>query len=398
MEEKKKILSTVSLYHALDDGAISVIPLLFPVFKVLFDLSYTQIGLITGGGLLVTLIGQLYLGHISDRKNFRIMLALGVLLISISMLLLTQTYDFLTLLLFIFILRLAASFFHPIGIGWISRTFKKDRLDYAMGIQSGFGDIGAFIAVLTTLYLVELKGWKFPLYIWSIFGILILFSGLYLTRRTEMENSVSIDNEKIRQKNEKKFEDVKKFLNRIKILMPAFILSGATWSITINYLPLLLNERTDLSLPYIGFLIAVWLGIGSIVSFSYGKIYVLIGRRNVILFSYLTIGLVGFSLSYFTDTIIILILMLLLGISTFLTYPALFSFVSAAMPHTTEGKSFGYIFTIQLGGGTLLLFVSGVLSDLFGIWVPFTILGITSLITTALLFLYRKKPVVIESL
>ena len=77
MEEKKKILSAVSLYHALDDGVISVIPLLFPVFKVLFDLSYTQIGLITGGGLLVTLIGQLYLGHISDRKNFKIMLSGG---------------------------------------------------------------------------------------------------------------------------------------------------------------------------------------------------------------------------------------------------------------------------------------------------------------------------------
>jgi FSR family fosmidomycin resistance protein-like MFS transporter len=397
MKEKKRILSTVSLYHALDDGAISVIPLLFPVLKILFDLSYTQIGFITGGGLLITLIGEIFIGHISDSKNFRIMLASGILLISVSMLLLTQAYDFITLVLFIFILRLAASFFHPIGIGWISKTFKKDRLDWAMGIQSGFGDIGAFIAVLTTLYLVELRGWKFPLFIWSIFGILILLSGLFLTRSTKIENTITINKDTTRQKFEKYFEDAKKFLKRIKILIPAFILSGATWSITISYLPLLLNERTNLSLPYIGFLISVWLGIGSIVSFFYGRIYSLIGRKNVILFAYLTIGIVGFSLSYFTNTIMILILMILLGISTFLTYPALFSFVSSVTLETTEGKSFGYIFTIQLGGGTLLLVISGVLSDLWGIWVPFTILGITSITLTVLLFVYRKKPIVVES-
>jgi len=397
MKEKKRILSTVSLYHALDDGAISVIPLLFPVLKILFDLSYTQIGFITGGGLLITLIGQLFISHISDSKNFRTMLALGILLISVSMLLLTQAYDFITLVLFIFILRLAASFFHPIGIGWISKTFKKDRLDWAMGIQSGFGDIGAFIAVLTTLYLVELNGWKFPLFIWSIFGVLILLSGLYLTRSTRVENTITKSKDTTRQKLKNYFIDAKKFLKRIKILIPAFILSGATWSITISYLPLLLSDRTSLSLPYIGFLISVWLGIGSIVSFFYGRIYSLIGRKNVILFAYFTIGLVGFSLSYFTNTTLILILMILLGISTFLTYPALFSFVSSVTLETTEGKSFGYIFTIQLGGGTLLLVISGVLSDLWGIWVPFSILGISSLMLTALLFIYRKKPVVVES-
>jgi len=266
-----------------------------------------------------------------------------------------------------------------------------------MGIQSGFGDIGAFIAVLTTLYLVELNGWKFPLFIWSIFGVLILLSGLYLTRSTRVENTITKSKDTTRQKLKNYFIDAKKFLKRIKILIPAFILSGATWSITISYLPLLLSDRTSLSLPYIGFLISVWLGIGSIVSFFYGRIYSLIGRKNVILFAYFTIGLVGFSLSYFTNTIMILILMILLGISTFLTYPALFSFVSSVIPETTEGKSFGYIFTIQLGGGTFLLIISGVLSDLWGIWVPFTILGITSITLTVLLFVYRKKPVVIES-
>ncbi|MDH7518034.1 MAG: hypothetical protein QHH19_06810 [Candidatus Thermoplasmatota archaeon] len=72
MNEKNKILSTVSVYHVLNDGIICVVPLLFPVFKVLFDLSYTQVGFITGAGLSVTLFGQLAIGRIADCRNFRI--------------------------------------------------------------------------------------------------------------------------------------------------------------------------------------------------------------------------------------------------------------------------------------------------------------------------------------
>ena len=129
MNDKHKILSATAIYHAFNDGAVAAIPLLFPIFKDIFGLSYTQVGVITGGGLLITLVAQLMIGRISDHKDFRTLLSTGIFLLCISLLLLTQTQGFLSLLLFIFVLRFASSFYHPIGIGWISRTFKKDRLD-----------------------------------------------------------------------------------------------------------------------------------------------------------------------------------------------------------------------------------------------------------------------------
>ena len=45
MKDKNIILTTVSMYHALNDGATSVILLLFPIFKEIYNLNYTQIGL-----------------------------------------------------------------------------------------------------------------------------------------------------------------------------------------------------------------------------------------------------------------------------------------------------------------------------------------------------------------
>jgi len=392
MDEKNRILSTVSLYHAVDDGTISVIPLLLPVFKILFNLNYTQVGILTGGGLLITLIVQLYIGRISDGKNFRIITSTGILLLSVSMLLMTQANSFLSLLLFIFILRMAAAFFHPVGIGWISKTFKKGKIDWAMGVQSGFGDVGAFIAVLTTLYLAEIYGWTFPLYVWAIIGAVGLLFGLYFTKDIDMTQNQIIN--KPRFNLYSSFDDALKFLKSIKLIVPAFIISGSSWGIVISYLPLLLVERTDISLSYIGLIVAVWIGIGAVISFFYGRIHACIGRKTVIFLAYLGLGLAGFILVYTTSIVVIILLAVVLGISIFLTFPALFSYVSEITHETVEGKTFGYIFTLQLGGGTLLLFLSGALSDIWGIWVPFAILGLIGILMACLLVFNRKKDVV----
>ena len=394
MDDKKRILSAVALSHAFNDASVVIIPLLFPIFKNLFNLSYTEVGIITGGGLLISLITQLIIGRLSDKKNKRTFLLLGTFLLGVTFLLIPFSKGFFTLVFFVFLHRFAAGFFHPIGIAWISKVFKKDKLDWAMGIQSAFGDFGAFIAILTTPVIVELKNWTYPFYIWTIISIFCLFVFIYLTR-----NLIDINNKSLNNKNEKKHYRVllKDDFNEIKkttLFLPGYIISGLAWSIIINYLPLLLAERTDLSLSYIGFMIAVWVGIGVIVCLFYEKITNRFGRKNVIIISYIAIGLMGISLSIFTNVLILLIVIVLLGIATFLSYPALFSFISEITNENIEGKMFGYIFTVQLAGGTIILFLSGVTSDLWGIWTPFTILGVLSFISAALLFIKRKSILV----
>ena len=379
MKIKNKILTSVSLYHSISDGSIAVISILFPIFKSIFNLNYTQVGIITGGGLIVTLISQLIIGQYADGKNSAKLLSTGILLVCISMLLLTQSNSYVTLILFILILRFSSSFFHPIGVGWISRTFKKDRIDWAMGIQSGCADIGAFISVSTTLYISGIYGWSIPLYLWSIIGAIILLIGIFLTFRIDEE--YLFVNKIIKKQSLKKsvLKNIQ-LLKRIKLLSPAFIISGAAWGVTITFLPLLLYERTTLSLPFIGILVALWIGFGSIISFAYGKIASILDRKKIIQICYTILGLTGLALSVFTNTYILILIMILLGISTFLTYPALFSFISEATHESIEGKTFGIIFTLQLGGGTILLFLSGLFSDIYGIWIPFALIGVLSLL------------------
>jgi MFS family permease len=88
--------------------------------------------------------------------------------------------------------------------------------------------------------------------------------------------------------------------------------------------------------------------------------------------------------------------MVLLGISVFLTYPALASFISEVTEESSESGTFGIVFTLQLGGGTIVLFLSGFLSDIYGIWMPFVVLGVPSLLLSMLLLFYRKNQFAIR--
>ena len=396
MNDKHKILSTVSLFHAFNDGAVSVIPLLFPVFKTLFNLSYTQIGLITGSGLTVTLISQVVIGRISDKNNSKTFLLIGVLLLSGSLLTIPLSQGFVTLLLFVIILKFSSSFFHLSGIGLISRTFKRDRLDWAMGTQSAFGDFGAFVAILTTLYIAESIGWVFPFYLWFIFGVSCLFIALFLTR------GIAEKYLRVEQTNNKKqtvTEAIDEWINimkRLRLLIPLFIVSGMAWGVTINYLPLFLNEKTPLGLSSIGIIVSLWIGVGTIVCLFYGKIQSYVGRKTIIILAYFTMGVMGFFLAFSTNVPIIIFIVILLGLSTFLTFPALFSFVSEATHESIEGKTLGYIFTLQLGGGAIFLFLSGIFADLFGIWIPFVFLGFASILTAIVLSINRKQSYILN--
>lgn len=391
MKPQGRILSTVSLIHAVNDGSIAVISILFPIFKELFNLSYTQVGIITGGGLFITLVGQLVLGRLADGKNVNSFLLTGVLLTSLSLMLLSFSTGFLSLICLIFFLRFATSFFHPIGIGWISRTYKKGRLDWAMGIQSGSADLGAFLAILTTLSITELTHWTVPLYGWACICIMGLLVSLILTHHLD-KDLVFVPKETHRHSFKEMATDAYHRMKAIRLLIPAFMISGASWGIIITYFPLLLTAQTTLSLPVIGFLVALWAGVGSITSLSYGRIRTFINRKKLLLTAYILIGILSVFLALFTHLLILILLMILLGIAVFLTYPALFSFVSEVTDESVEGWTFGLTFTFQTGGGTILLFLGGVLSDLYGIWMPFVLLGLLSLLFSFVLLINYHKP------
>lgn len=385
MKNNIKLLITVCFFHLFNDGVISLVPLLFPVFRTLFNLSYSQIGIITGTGLAVSLFAQFFIGLLSDKRNFKTLLLTGMSLLVIALLIFPNIQGFISLFALFILLRFSSSFFHPLGIGLISKRFKKDRLDWAMGIQSALGDLGVFIAIASTLFIAETIGWTYPFYIWTIIGIISIVLGYILTKNIP---KTDLKQQSIHQKKlfKEKIHDYKKIITKLRYYAPMLIISGATWGTTLTYLPLFLDENTPLSLSIIGFIVSLWIGFGTIAAFFYGHLHSKIGRKKIIILCYLTIATMNFFLIINPILSIIPVIVAILGIATFLTFPILFSYVSEITHESNEGKTFGFIFTLQLGGGTFLLYISGFLSDVFGIWIPFIFMAIASIVATISIF------------
>lgn len=389
MIDNHRILATVSIFHLFNDGVISLVPLLFPIFRVLFNLSYSQIGLITGTGLAISLFIQFYIGSISDKRNFRTLLLIGMSSLVITLFLFPYITGFLSLFLLFILLRFSASFFHPLGIGLISRRFKKDRLDWAMGIQSAFGDLGVFFAIVSTLFIAETIGWNYPFYIWTGIGLTAVVLGILLTYSLPKKHLKHVTIYK-KQSIREKIREYRRIFSNLRYYTPLLIISGATWGVTLTYLPLFLEETTSISLSLIGVVVSLWIGFGTLASFFYGKIQAKLGRKNIILLCYALITLLNLLLIFNQFIILLPIIIATLGIATFLTFPILFSSVSEITHESKEGKTFGFIFTLQLGGGTILSYLSGFLSDVFGIWIPFAFMAITGLIATMSILLKKQ--------
>ena len=159
----------------------------------------------------------------------------------------------------------------------------------------------------------------------------------------------------------------------------------------VSYLPLLLDEKTTFSLSFIGVIVSIWIGIGTIVCIFYGEIASFFGRKKITIISYFALAIMAFLLTFVVNIYLISLIMIVLGIAFFITFPANFSYVSEITDETIEGKTFGYILTFQLGVGTILLFLSGATADIWGIWTPFFILGFFSLIVGIIFLINHKK-------
>ena len=108
---KRRILTTVSLHHACNDGSVVALPAIFPILytKTLLIRRYSDIGTIIMVGLVVAFLFQLLIGHHARTRHYRRFLALDALIVGASLLLLTFSRSHLTLVLFFIGVRIGTS-------------------------------------------------------------------------------------------------------------------------------------------------------------------------------------------------------------------------------------------------------------------------------------------------
>ena len=378
---KRHLLLSASLFHAINDGATVTIPMIFPILysQEYIITRYSHIGLLSNLGLLVTLIAQIFIAQNDDRFQFKHLLLFSLAGIVVTMAVFPAVSSFYSLLLIYVLFRLFTSIYHPVGISWVSKTYSGENLDFAMGIQTGSGDFGVFIAFFATGYLAQRFGWRIPLYAFAaaaaLFGAVAVLTASRTSTRQDRRPTY--------------FSCWKETYLKVRFYVPGLLFGGACWVTTIFYAPSLLHHRFGISMGGTGLSLALWIGAGTAVTYLFGPLSRKAGRHNITL-----IGLAGATLSLlflgFSDSRLSATLSLLLfGCFLFLIYPAIQSFVGQKVPEKNQTVAFSIIANIQMLAGAAAALISGFLSDYLGIQSPFILLSLMGILVTA--YYIRKR-------
>lgn len=381
---KKRILFSASLFHAINDVATVTVPMVFPLLysQQFIIKKYSHIGILSNLGLLVTFFFQFFIAFIARRFEYRNMLLFSFAGISFSLVLITTSWSFASLLILYLIMRVFVSFYHPIGISMVSKTHPNQAIDFAMGIQSGSGNLGVFIAFISIGYLAQSFGWKTPLYVWA-FIIFFVGSLSYLSVRnisTREEEAIKRD-----------FSSWGEAFKEIKKYIIGFAFGGACWATTVFYAPSLLNHKYHVLLGNTGAYLALWIGIGTIMTYLFGYLSRRIGRWNISFFGFVGSSLFLLLLGAIPIMEFAVVSLLLLGTFLFLIFPAFQSYVGNEVSTKNQTLAFSITSNIQMLSGSIIVLISGFLSDKFGINTPFIFLAIIGAFVSMYYFYQRPQ-------
>jgi FSR family fosmidomycin resistance protein-like MFS transporter len=382
---KKRILFSASLFHAFNDASTVIVPMIFPLlFSQQFIIKkYSDIGILSNLGLLATFLLQIVIANYAHKFEYKHLLLLSAIGISVSVLLITLSINIISMLFFYLLMRSFTSFYHPIGIATVSKAHPDQGLDFAMGIQSGSGNLGVFIAFITAGYLAQNFGWKMPLYACAVASVFLGLTGYFSVWKISLRkrNHVRPD-----------FFSWIEALRDIKAYILGFIFGGACWGTTVYYAPSLFNHKFGIPLGSTGVFLALWIGTGTVMTYFYGYLSKRIGRERLSFTSIIGSTVFLCVLGMATVLGIAAIALILFGAFLFLIYPAFQSFVANKVPEKNQVLAFSIVANIKMITGSVVVLIAGFLSDKFGINSPFLFLVGLGILVLAYYLIKKNSP------
>jgi NNP family nitrate/nitrite transporter-like MFS transporter len=176
-------LSTSSF--AVSFAVWGLLAALAPTFTQLYNLSATQKSLMIAIPVLLGSIGRLFAGMAADRYGGRNVFAALLIFAALPAVAIGLSTSYNQLLLFGLCLGVAGTTF-PVGVGFTSKWFSKEKQGTALGVY-GMGNIGQSIAVFFAPVLAIWFGdWRIVFY---VFAAITLIWGVvfYLSARDASE-------------------------------------------------------------------------------------------------------------------------------------------------------------------------------------------------------------------
>lgn len=171
------ILFSIAIAHMLNDLLQAVIPASYPILKEKYNLTFTQIGLITFAYQLAASILQPFVGFYTDKKPKPYSKIFGMLFTLAGIVMLAYATSFAVILVSVILVGIGSSIFHP-EASRVSYLASGGKRGLAQSIFQIGGNLGTAIGPLLIAIIVVPNGQRHILW----FGIVALLAIIVLAR------------------------------------------------------------------------------------------------------------------------------------------------------------------------------------------------------------------------
>jgi len=354
------VLVSISFCHFLNDLIQSLIPAIYPILKESYNLSFSQIGLITLAFQFTASILQPVVGYYTDKRPRPYSLSIGMGCTLLGLLILSVANNFYFILLGAMVVGTGSSIFHPES-SRIARLASKGKYGFAQSLFQVGGNAGAAMGPLLAAFIILPHG-QFSISWFSVLtviGIVILFNigKWYKSAHLNAKNKTAP---------EAKSHLPKRQVALAITVLISLIFSKYFYSASINsYYTFYLIETFNLSVKDSQIHLFIYLAASAVGALAGGFLSDRIGRKNLLWISIL--GAMPFTLilpyaNLFWTEILVVIIAIIIS-STFSTILVYAQDLIPGRVGMVSGLFFGLAFGIAAIGAAAL----GKLADLTSI-------------------------------
>ncbi len=354
------IIMSVSFAHLLNDSIQSLIPSIYPLLKGSFNLSFTQIGLITFTFQVTASLLQPLVGAYTDKHPKPFSLAAGMSITLLGLILISFANSFALILMAVALIGTGSSIFHPES-SKIAYMASGGRRGWAQSIFQVGGNTGSAIGPLLAAVIVVEYGRSHAVY-FGILALIAIFVLLHVGKwaKNQYENRIRA-HKKVDFAEHHPHLTKKKVYQSIAILL-ILIFSKYIYTASISsYYTFFLIEKFHVSIQHSQLFLFAYLLASAVGTYLGGPLGDRYGRKYVIWFSILGAAPFALMLPY-VNLFWTCALSIVIGLVLSSAFPAIIVYAQELLPGKigmVSGLFYGFAFGI---GGVASAFL-GLLAD-----------------------------------
>jgi FSR family fosmidomycin resistance protein-like MFS transporter len=354
-----KVLGAISFSHFLNDMMQSLMLAIYPLFRMEFQLSFAQIGLITLTYQLTASLLQPMIGYYTDRHPKPYSLAFGMGCTFGGLLLLSQAASFPAVLIAAAMVGTGSSIFHPES-SRVARMASGGRHGLAQSIFQVGGNTGAAAGPLLAAWLVLPHGQGSIAWV-SLIALLAMVVLTGVGRWYQHQHRLPKKAPPAAAEALPRHRVIRTLVVLVVLMFSKFFYLASISSYLIFYLMHQFGIDTELAQYHLFYFLAA-VALGTLLG---GPIGDRIGRRKVIWVSILGIAPFALALPY-ASLDVSAFLTMIIGFMLASAFPAMVVYGQELIPGKV-GTISGLFFGVAFGLGGIGAAVLGQLADLWGI-------------------------------